>query len=257
MLLRRGSLGSGHPTHFAPPTPHTCWPHGCCGGEQGAAILGVNNTPHTFHTCCHICHTCWPQGRRRGEQRAAASRVLGVMFADGEGVVPAARDVQDALAIDGRHNLSRGVQFEFEFKQRPPQKMCRMHLPLTTATTWLKHIQIKFEFQAPGASSKPTYLSKHPPSPSPPPLNTHLWRATVLRRLCAQLPKAALAPHHQPRATPLLGHLAGGGDAACHARDVMHAARDLSEVDGGVWIKVCQMGEVRVATLPPPNYQPQ
>ena len=74
MLLRRGTLGSTHPTHFTPPTPHTCWPQGC----------------------------------RRGEQRAAAPRVLGVVFADGEGVVPAARDVQDALAIDGRHDLREG-----------------------------------------------------------------------------------------------------------------------------------------------------
>ena len=63
-------------------------------------------------------HTCWPKSCRRGEQRAAASWVLGVMLTDGEGVVPAARDVKDALAIDSRHDLTEwGIRIKFEFKQ--------------------------------------------------------------------------------------------------------------------------------------------
>ena len=40
------------------------------------------------------------------------------MLTDGEGVVPAARDVKDALAIDGRHDLTEwGIRIKFEFKQ--------------------------------------------------------------------------------------------------------------------------------------------
>ena len=36
------------------------------------------------------------------------------MFADGEGVVPTARDVKDALAVDGGNDLKEGQEFQLD-----------------------------------------------------------------------------------------------------------------------------------------------
>ena len=94
--------------------------HGWRGGEAMGKTLMSYGAPCTSFTppTSLTPHTCWPKSCRGGEQCAAASWVLGVMLTDGEGVVPAARDVKDALAIDSRHDLTEwGIRIKFEFKQ--------------------------------------------------------------------------------------------------------------------------------------------